>query len=155
MITNETKTLLSAKYPTATRQAINSTSAGAIELRPSLQAMPSSITWPAMLIANAAMARLPMRLVQRLEERNEPTKDSPAAATVAAPGPWINNSRKMNTSPATKEFFEPGMRTGKKPAATAKAVPRTICAITPNESCCTSQTAAARATLPSTTIVHQ
>ena len=40
-----------------------------------------------LLIATAAMARLPMRLVQRLEDRYEPTNDSPAAASVAAAGP--------------------------------------------------------------------
>ena len=73
----------------------------------------------------------------------------------AAQGPCISSSRKMKTSPATKEFFEPGMRTGKKPATTASAPPATICASTGQGRAWTCQAATSSATLPIKNIVHQ
>jgi hypothetical protein len=65
-----------------------------------------------------AVAGLMIRLVQRLEVRHEPTRPSPAAASVAAAGPCRSRSRKMTTSPAVNECFERGTRKGKKPAST-------------------------------------
>jgi hypothetical protein len=101
------------------------------------------------------MAGLTMRLVQRRDVRYEPTKASPAAATLAAAGPWMSSSRKMKISPAAKEFFECGMRTGKTPASIAMAMPTDTC----SQACgvrSASETPACTSTAaPSATTVHQ
>ena len=96
-----------------------------------------------------------MRLVQRLELRQEPTPASQADARAAASGPFIINSRKMKISPAVKELVERGMRTGTRPAVIASTVATTIC----NQAdggmpamCCT---ACSSAPLPSSTTLHQ
>ena len=67
---------------------------------------------PALNIAAAAIAGLAMRLVQRLDVRHEPTSASPAAASVAAGGPYSSSRLKMKISPAANEFLERGTRTG-------------------------------------------
>ena len=91
-------------------------------------------TVPTLNIATQAIAGLAMRLVHRLEVRQEPINPSPAAANVAAAGPCSSNSRKMKISPAAKEFFERGTRTGKKPASMAMPAPTATCNKSPRGS---------------------
>ena len=61
-----------------------------------------------MEIDSTAIIGLAMRLLARLEVRQEPTAASPLAANTAAAGPWISSSRKMKISPAAKEFLVKG-----------------------------------------------
>src|SRR2546430_11522777 len=75
----------------------------------------------------ADIAGLAMRLVQRVEVRQDPTVASAAAVKVAAAGPCSSSSRKMNISPAAYECFDCGMRTGKKAASTAIAAMVAAC----------------------------
>ncbi len=108
-----------------------------------------------MVIATAADAGLTSRLVQRLELRIEPTKASPPAASTAAVGPCISNSRKMKISPAANEFFDPGMRTGYMPAIIATTQPIRICSWMPGGWVVSWAAANNTATHPTVTTVHQ
>ena len=116
---------------------------------------PSNNGEPATHMASAAIAGLPMRLLQRLEVRHDPTAASPTAASTAASGPWISSSRKMKVSPAAKEFFERSTRTGKKPASMAMAAPTAVCNQASGGCRAKSPSDTASAQAPSTTTVHQ
>ena len=96
-----------------------------------------------------------MRLVQRLEVRHEPTNASPADASVAAAGPCSSSSRKMKISPAAKEFFERGMRTGNTPASIAISAPAAICIQAIAGIAATRCTENSSVATPSSTMVHQ
>ncbi|TMH12681.1 MAG: hypothetical protein E6H65_05590 [Betaproteobacteria bacterium] len=111
---------------------------------------------PEQNIEIAAIVGLAMRLVQRLDVRQEPTSASPADASVAAAGPCSSNRLKMKISPAANEFFERGMRTGNMPASIATTTPIITCRHCDAERrVVTALAANAIVTAPSTTTVHQ
>ncbi len=118
-------------------------------------AVTTSNSEPARAIDRQAIAGLAMRLVQRFDVRHEPTKASPAAATIAPHGPCISSSRKMKISPATNEFFECGTRTGKKPASIAIAVAAATCCSADGSIGATFRHAIAKTVVPSATAPHQ
>lgn len=61
----------------------------------------------------------------------------------------------MKTSPAANEFFERGMRTGKKPAAMAITIPPTTCSPTAAGKASTVTVETPKTAAPASTITHQ